>query len=94
MYLLAGLPNQYSKEVEESIRFVSRFGVKIFVAEYSPVPGTGLFKESVKSSCFPIAEEPLFHNNSIMPMQWRGFTYEDLERLKKLARSLSVLPSR
>ncbi|NOY08868.1 MAG: radical SAM protein [Spirochaetes bacterium] len=94
VYLLAGLPNQYSEEVEESIRFVSRFGVKISVAEYSPVPGTGLFKESVKSSCFPIAEEPLFHNNSIMPMQWRGFTYEDLDRLKSLARSVSVLPSR
>jgi len=89
VYLLAGLPHQYMEEVEESIHFVSRFGVRIFVAEYSPVPGTDLFKESINASRFPIAEEPLFHNNTILPMRWEGFTVEDLEYLKNLAHSLS-----
>ncbi|MCD6123160.1 MAG: radical SAM protein [Spirochaetales bacterium] len=89
VYLLAGLPRQYMEEVEESIYFVSQFGVKIFIAEYSPVPGTELFKESVKASVFPIDEEPLFHNNTILPMRWEGFTLEELDYLKTLARSLS-----
>ena len=89
VYLLAGLPYQYMEEVEESIHFVSQFGVNIFVAEYSPVPGTELFKESIQASPFPIAEEPLFHNNTILPLRWEGFTIEDLEYLKNLAHSLS-----
>ena len=90
VYLLAGLPHQYMEEVEESIHFVSQFGVRISIAEYSPVPGTELFKESIEASIFPIAEEPLFHNNTILPMRWEGFRMKDLEYLKNLAHFLSL----
>ncbi len=90
VYILAGLPGQYAKEVEETVRFVSPYGVKIYVAEYSPVPGTPMFAESVKFSPFPIEEEPLLQNNTVLPLQWAHFTFEDLARLKFLARELSV----
>ena len=89
VYILAGLPRQRWEEVEESIRFVSDFGVRIFVAEYSPVPGTPMYMDSLKFSHFPIEDEPLTHNNSIFPMQWEGFTTDDLDRMKQLARELS-----
>ena len=90
VYILAGLPGQYWEEVEETIRFVAPYGVRIYVAEYSPVPGTPMFEESVKLSQFPIGEEPLLQNNTLFPLRWKGFTFEDLNRLKDLARELSV----
>jgi radical SAM superfamily enzyme YgiQ (UPF0313 family) len=92
VYVLAGLPHQYPEQVEESIRFAARFGVQVFVAEYSPIPGTALWETSVACSPFPIAEEPLCHNNSIFPMQWERFTSGDLQSLKQLARTLTRRP--
>lgn len=90
VYILAGLPGQYWEEVEETIRFVAPYGVRIYVAEYSPVPGTPMFEESVNLSQFPIGEEPLLQNNTLFPLRWKGFNFEDLNRLKDLARELSV----
>ncbi len=87
-YVLAGLPRQRAAEVEDSVRYVSSFGVRASVAEYSPVPGTGLWEESVEASPFPIEEEPLYQNNSIIPLQWDGFTAADLQRIKDLSREL------
>jgi hypothetical protein len=86
VYILAGLPDQTRQEVEESIRYASKYGVRISLAEYSPVPGTALWENSVAKSRYPLAEEPLTHNNSILPMEWSGFTLPDLQRLKSLAR--------
>jgi hypothetical protein len=86
LYLLAGLPGQHAGEVEESVRSASRLGARLSVAEYSPVPGTLLWTESVAASAYPIDREPLFQNNSIFPLEWEGFPREDMERLKRLAR--------
>ncbi len=89
VYLLAGLPGQYREEVEESIRRAAFLGARVMLAEYSPVPGSALWEEALRRSRFPLAEEPLTHNNSILPMQWEGFSLQDLQELKRLARSLS-----
>jgi len=50
--------------------------------EYSPIPGTPMFARAKKASPFDIEEEPLFHNNSILPCQWEGFSPADFRRLK------------
>jgi radical SAM superfamily enzyme YgiQ (UPF0313 family) len=89
-YILAGLPGQYKEEVEDSIRHVSRLGIRARICEYSPIPGSALWEKSICDSSFPLAEEPLVHNNSILPMRWDGFTYRDLEDMKDLARSLFI----
>ena len=86
VYILAGLPFQKASSVEYTIEFVKSFGLKPMIAEYSPIPGTPLWAEAVRCSPFPIAQEPLFHNNSILPCRWDGFTPEDLIRLKRIAR--------
>lgn len=83
LYVLAGLPRQRASEVEASLREVEPFGVRVSLAEYSPVPRTALWKESVAAARFPIAEEPLYHNNSFFPMEWEGFTRQQLESLKR-----------
>ncbi len=86
VYLLAGLPRQKADEVEQSIRFASRTGVRLSVSEFSPVPGSPLWNECVKECRYPIEEEPLFHNNSFFPMEWEGFTRADMQRLKVLSK--------
>lgn len=82
VYILAGLPGQCREEVEESIRYAESFDVKIYIAEYSPVPGTSLWKKCVSKTDLPLEEEPLFHNNTFFPMEWEGFKEDDLKELK------------
>lgn len=86
VYLLAGLPGQSAEEVEESITFVKDCGAQPHLTEYSPIPGTILWEDAIKASRFDLVSEPLYHNNSIFPCEWEGFTRDDLERLKHLTR--------
>jgi radical SAM superfamily enzyme YgiQ (UPF0313 family) len=83
VYIMAGLPGQRVGEVEESIAFVKGCGAKPMLVEYSPIPQTPLFEKAKKMSKFDLEKEPLFHNNSILPCQWEGFTQADFEGLKK-----------
>jgi len=83
VYVMAGLPGQRVGEVEESIAYVKEMGANPKLVEYSPIPQTPLFEEAKKKSKFALENEPLFHNNSILPCQWEGFTQADLERLKE-----------
>jgi len=83
VYVMAGLPGQRVGEVEESIAFVKESGGKPILVEYSPVPHTPLFEKAKRMSQFDLENEPLYHNNSILPCQWEGFTLEDYKRLKE-----------
>ena len=83
VYIMAGLPGQRVEEVEESIAFVKENGAKPILVEYSPIPETTLFEKARKMSEFDLENEPLFHNNSIFPCQWEGFTLENFQRLKE-----------
>jgi radical SAM superfamily enzyme YgiQ (UPF0313 family) len=83
VYIMVGLPGQRVGEVEESIAFVKEQGAKPIIVEYSPIPGTLLFEKAKQMSKFNLQDEPLFHNNSILPCQWEGFTLADFKRLKE-----------
>jgi radical SAM superfamily enzyme YgiQ (UPF0313 family) len=83
VYIMAGLPGQRAGEVEESIAFVRETGARPMLVEYSPIPHTPLFEKAKKMSTFDLENEPLFHNNSILPCQWDGFTLADYRRLKE-----------
>jgi len=84
VYLLVGLPWQEAGEVRESINYVKDCGGRPYLAEYSPIPGTLLWEEAIKSSSFDLVHEPLYHNNSILPCEWKKFTRNDLSQLKNL----------
>ena len=86
VYILAGLPDQEAGEVFNTIQIVQEAGLRAVIAEYSPIPGTALWDRAVAASSFPLADEPLFHNNTLLPCQWEKFTVQDLENLKKEAR--------
>ncbi|MCL2793449.1 MAG: radical SAM protein [Spirochaetaceae bacterium] len=87
IYMLAGLPGQYAEEARETVRYLKNFDVRISVSEYSPVPGSALWEESVKKSIYPIDEDPLYHNNSIFPMSWERFSYKDMQDIKAFAKA-------
>ena len=82
VYILAGLPGQRAEEVENSIHSAMKSRVRVRLAEFSPVPGSRLWEDSVQLCRYPIADEPLFQNNSFFPLEWEGFTRQDLQRLK------------
>jgi radical SAM superfamily enzyme YgiQ (UPF0313 family) len=90
VYIMAGLPGQRVGEVEETIAFVREQGAKPIIVEYSPIPGTPLFEKAKQMSKFNLQDEPLFHNNSILPCQWEGFTLADFKRLKESIRDETI----
>lgn len=92
IYLLCGLPEQTADEVEQSIRFVRSCGARPILAEYSPIPGTALWDDAVASSPHPIADEPLFHNNSLLPCRDASLSREIYESLKRMARDPAGVP--
>jgi radical SAM superfamily enzyme YgiQ (UPF0313 family) len=83
VYILIGLPGQRVGEVVESIAYVKETGARPMLVEYSPIPHTTLFEKAKRMSKFDLENEPLFHNNSILPCQWEGFTMADYKRLKE-----------
>ncbi len=90
VYIMVGLPGQRVGEVEESIAFVREQGARPIIVEYSPIPGTPLFEKAMRMSKFNLQDEPLFHNNSILPCQWEGFTLADFKRLKESVRDETI----
>lgn len=86
VYILAGLPFQKKEDVIKTIRFVKESGARPVITEYSPIPGTKLFDDAIRASKFPVRDEPLVHNNTIVPCQWEGLTYKDMDDLKLMTR--------
>jgi radical SAM superfamily enzyme YgiQ (UPF0313 family) len=86
VYLLCGLPGQDPNEVAQSIRMVLDHGARPHLAEYSPIPGTPLWSEALRCSPFDLANEPLYHNNSLLPCRSEHFGLEELQELKQLCR--------
>jgi hypothetical protein len=84
VYLLVGLPGQTLDEVEQGIREVQKRGVQPSLAEYSPIPGTALWEEACRASSYPLREEPLTHNNTLLPCGGGGVTKAALDRLRRL----------
>jgi len=86
IYLLCGLPGQEAREVEEGIDLVRRAGARPILAEFSPIPGTSLWDEALRHARYDIGNEPLFHNNSLMPCLNPDISPADVQALKNRAR--------
>jgi len=81
-YILIGLPEQTYKEIEESVNFVKHLGITPRLAEYSPIPGTPLWEKAITYSHYDL-NEPLAHNNSILPCAGPDLSWENIKALKK-----------
>jgi radical SAM superfamily enzyme YgiQ (UPF0313 family) len=81
-YVLIGLPMQTYEECIRSIDMVGDSGIKPYLSQFSPIPKSPLFEKACKSSVYDIASDPIFHNNSILPMRWDKFDWNHLFKLK------------
>ena len=85
-YVLAGLPGQRACDVASSIGFVRSMGARAKLAQFSPIPGTPLFDEVVRTHP-EVQEEPLLQNNTFYsPCVSGEITPEELQSLKAMAR--------
>ncbi len=84
VYVLIGLPGQRYEEAEDAVRTVKGLGARCFLAEYSPIPHTAMWEDALLHSALELENEPLFHNNSLIPCGGETFTEERVRRLKRL----------
>lgn len=77
-YLLAGAPGMDFESVERSILYVAKIGVKVSLAEFSPIPGTKMEEK---------LSDPLLTNNTVY------YHYKKKEKemagVKKLAKEVN-----
>jgi hypothetical protein len=83
-YLLLGHPGAGEQEVERSMRFVRTQGIRIMLAEFSPIPGT---VDGEQCRELVDLEEPLCHNKTWFPIKLLGET--EVQRLKHLCVELN-----
>ena len=84
VYLLCGLPGQGVAEVEESIRFVTSLGVRPYLAEYSPIPGTIEWDSLIRDQVISPDIDPLLTNNTLFFRFYSSIGEEDWKRLQAL----------
>ncbi len=83
-YIIIGHPDSEVRQLEESIRFAHECGTRVFLSEFSPVPGTS---DGAKSEPWADLSEPLSHNKTAFAIRRLG--PECLNSLKALAHELN-----
>jgi hypothetical protein len=83
-YQILGHPKTNVADLEESMRFVNRLGIRGMLADFSPVPGT---PDGELCRKWVDMDEPLFHNKTVFPIILLGF--DETNRLKDLQRRLN-----
>jgi len=83
VYLLLGYPGQNLEELRHDVQFLHALGAKVSLAEFSPVPGTELFKQYGKEFL-----EPLLQNNSIFGF-FQKEKIKDFWEIKNYVRELN-----
>ncbi len=83
-YQIIGHPASNLQELEESIYFVNKLGIRGMLADYSPIPST---EDGEKCREWIDLDEPLMHNKTAFPIIRLGF--DEVNRLKDLQRKLN-----
>lgn len=84
VYILIGLPGQSISEVRQSAEFASATGARIYLEEYSPIPGTPDYERSGLAA----DADPLLHNNSAFPL-YNPDEYRKIQELKTFVHELN-----
>jgi len=88
VYILAGLPQQDTKELLGTIHYVHSLGLTIKLALYSPIPGTVEYKNA--RTLYPfIEDDPLFHNNTVYSYRTSEIDYRNLHKAQLLVKTLN-----
>jgi radical SAM superfamily enzyme YgiQ (UPF0313 family) len=82
VYLMYGLPGQELDEVKEGVKFIKRLGVRIHLAEFSPIRGTSSWDDLVQRGVISDDLDPLLTNNTVFSYLYAGYDWKEVERLK------------
>jgi hypothetical protein len=82
-YLIIGHPESDQQEVEGSMRFAHSLGIRVMLAEFSPIPGT---PDGEKCRRRLDLDEPLRHNKTAFTAAFLG---AEAQRLKTLCREMN-----
>ncbi|RMG73673.1 MAG: radical SAM protein [Nitrospirae bacterium] len=82
VYLMYGLPGQELKEVKEGVEFLMGLQVRVHLAEFSPIPGTGCWEELVKKGVLTEDLDPLLTNNTVFSLLFCDYSLSELRMLK------------
>ncbi len=85
VYLLVGLPGQGLDEIEEGVRYVKSLGLRPYLAEFSPIPGTVEWKRLEQAGLVSETMDPLLTNNSLFYRLFSGYDYARFKKLKRIA---------
>ena len=83
-YLILGHPQADQQHVEESMRFAHRAGLRIMLAEFSPIPGT---PDGEACRKWVDLDEPLYHCKTAFPIISMGAA--EVSRMKQVCRELN-----
>jgi hypothetical protein len=83
-YLIVGHPDSNLQEVELSMQFAHSLGIRLMLAEFSPIPGT---PDGERCRQWIDLDEPLWHNKTVFPLRFLGA--EKVRHLKTLCRTLN-----
>ena len=82
VYLLIGLPEQSLQSITNSVKLVLDNGVRPYLAKYSPIPGTEMWKEIIKEYKWQEPVDPLWHNDALMPYFSPRINIEKYQQVK------------
>lgn len=83
-YIIAGHPDSEPRQVEDSMHFAHKLGVRIMLAEFAPIPGT---PDGERCRDWVDIDEPLSHNKTAFAIRRLGADRMNL--LKSLCRELN-----
>ncbi|MCK5682641.1 radical SAM protein [bacterium] len=82
IYIMVGLTGQNIKDVEDTIKFVRKYDLRLCLSEFSPVPRTPEFYKALPESKLDFEKYPQYQNNTILPLRSKVFTHQVLNDLK------------
>lgn len=89
VYTLLGLPGQTTEEIEADINFIHNLGAAVYLAAYSPIPGTRDYAHLEKEGIIEENMDPLWHNNTIFCLRQKIFSLQTIRDLRKRVSELN-----
>jgi radical SAM superfamily enzyme YgiQ (UPF0313 family) len=83
-YVIIGHPDGGRQELEASLRFAAGLGVRLMLAEFSPIPGT---PDGERCRALVDMDEPLWHNKTAFTTRIMG--EPEVNRIKQRCRELN-----
>lgn len=84
-YIILGHPDHVRQEVEVAMQLVHSLGIRIMLADFSPIPGT---PDASAAGRWADLDEPLWHNKTAFTIARLG--RDQTQRLKRLCRNLNA----